>query len=100
MVDIANRSVIHYYHLFIAHPPSSTRYVRNTARSHTDLLPLWTSKRGGGDIKQIITCMESVLKRQSVRADKGITYLEVTWGCSGVRKGLPEEVMYKLRSRG
>lgn len=54
----------------------------------------------GGDIKQIITCMKNVLKRQSVRADKGITYLEVTWEWSGVRKGLSEEVIFKLRSRG
>lgn len=52
---------------------------------------------GKTDIKQIITRMKSVLKRQSVGADKGITHLKVTWCWSRVRKGLPEEVMFKLR---
>ena len=64
----------------------------------TFLLPLWTSK-GKTDIKQIITCLKSVLKRQNMGADKGITHLEVTWSWGRVRKGLPEEVMFKLRSR-
>lgn len=63
------------------------------------MLLLWTSK-GKTDIKQIITCMKSVLKRQSVWADKGITHLDVTWGWIRVRKGLWEEVMFKMRSRG
>lgn len=30
-------------------------------------------------------------------ADKGITHLKVTWCWSRVRKGLPEEVVFKLR---
>lgn len=95
---LIDHSLLNTYLLDILHVPQVMSGIQQET-IQTCLLPVWTSK-GERDIKQIITCMKSVFKRQSVRANKGITYLEVTCGWSGVRKGLPEEVMFKLRSRG